>query len=573
MNRLSITLFILTSSALGGFTMSAFAAAPAGQRATEGSASSPTTEGNRAERDRLSQDSPDGVRPAGSINASSSIQAPNIIFILADDWGLGDVKTYGGDRCKIDTPHMDRLAETGMKFTDAHSSSAVCTPTRYSVLTGRYNWRSKKKAGVLGGFSPPMIESGRETVASMLQQNGYTTCMLGKWHLGMNFPTTNGLGAVAKNTDWKGQIKNGPNAVGFDYYYGISASLDMPPYIWIENERFVGECTTEKKFLRMGAAHADFEAVDVLPVLTEKAAAYIKQQAQGEKPFFLYMPLASPHTPIVPSKNFQGKSPLGAYGDFVMETDWAVGEVVKAVEAAGIAGNTLIIVTADNGCSNAARRGFKDQSQLMFRTGENAPDQAGKHYASDIYRGHKADIYEGGHRVPFIARWDGQVKAGSVSDDTVCLVDLFATCADIVGAEVADTAAEDSVSILPVLKGTATAPIREATVHHSINGSFAIRKGKWKLAFCPGSGGWTEPKPGKNKSKLAAHEWVQLFDTQADPAETNNLSGKHPDKVKELTQLAEKYIADGRSTPGAKQQNNGTKTQLYHGWIRAAQAR
>jgi len=541
MNRLSITLFILTSSALGGFTMSAFAAAPAGQRATEGS-------------------------------ASSSIQAPNIIFILADDWGLGDVKTYGGARCKIDTPHMDRLAETGMKFTDAHSSSAVCTPTRYSVLTGRYNWRSKKKAGVLGGFSPPMIESGRETVASMLQQNGYTTCMLGKWHLGMNFPTTNGLGAVAKNTDWKGQIKNGPNAVGFDYYYGISASLDMPPYIWIENERFVGECTTEKKFLRKGVAHADFEAVDVLPVITEKAVAYVTEQAKTKQPFFLYMPLASPHTPIVPSKNFQGKSPLGAYGDFVMETDWAVGEVVKAVEAAGIAKNTLIIVTADNGCSNAARPGFKDKSQLMFRTGENAPDQAGKHYASDIYRGHKADIYEGGHRVPFIARWDGQVKAGSVSDDTVCLVDLFATCADIVGAEVADTAAEDSVSILPVLNGTTQGPIREAVVHHSINGSFAIRKGKWKLAFCPGSGGWTHPRPGKpaELKNLEAHEWVQLFDMQADPAETKNLSAQHPDKVKELTQLAEKTINDGRSTPGAKQQNDGAKTELYPEWIRQA---
>ena len=541
MNRLSITLFILTSSALGGFTMSAFAAAPAGQRATEGS-------------------------------ASSSIQAPNIIFILADDWGLGDVKTYGGARCKIDTPHMDRLAETGMKFTDAHSSSAVCTPTRYSVLTGRYNWRSKKKAGVLGGFSPPMIESGRETVASMLQQNGYTTCVLGKWHLGMNFPTTNGLGAVAKNTDWKGQIKNGPNAVGFDYYYGISASLDMPPYIWIENERFVGECTTEKKFLRKGVAHADFEAVDVLPVITEKAVAYVTEQAKTKQPFFLYMPLASPHTPIVPSKNFQGKSPLGAYGDFVMETDWAVGEVVKAVEAAGIAKNTLIIVTADNGCSNAARPGFKDKSQLMFRTGENAPDQAGKHYASDIYRGHKADIYEGGHRVPFIARWDGQVKAGSVSDDTVCLVDLFATCADIVGAEVADTAAEDSVSILPVLNGTTQGPIREAVVHHSINGSFAIRKGKWKLAFCPGSGGWTHPRPGKpaELKNLEAHEWVQLFDMQADPAETKNLSAQHPDKVKELTQLAEKTINDGRSTPGAKQQNDGAKTELYPEWIRQA---
>jgi arylsulfatase A len=553
---LSTSLFILTSI----FTIHYSSAAPAvEQRTTEGSASSRTTEGSASSR-----------TTEGSANSTP----PNIIFILADDWGLGDVKTYGGDRCKIDTPHMDRLAETGMKFTDAHSSSAVCTPTRYSVLTGRYNWRSRLKQMVLWGFSPPLIEPGRETVASMLKQNGYTTCMLGKWHLGMNMPTTDGKAPAktGKNTDWKAKIKNGPNAVGFDYYYGISASLDMPPYIWIENERFVGECTTEKKFLRKGVAHADFEAVDVLPVITEKAVAYVTEQAKTKQPFFLYMPLASPHTPIVPSKNFQGKSPLGAYGDFVMETDWAVGEVVKAVEAAGIAKNTLIIVTADNGCSNAARPGFKDQSQLMFRTGGNAPDEAGKHYASDIYRGHKADIYEGGHRVPFIARWDGQVKAGSISDDTVCLVDLFATCADIVGAEVADTAAEDSVSILPVLNGTTQGPIREAVVHHSINGSFAIRKGKWKLAFCPGSGGWTHPRPGKpaELKKLEAHEWVQLFDMQADPAETKNLSAQHPDKVKELTQLAEKTINDGRSTPGAKQQNDGAKTELYPGWIREA---
>lgn len=534
MNRLSIRLFILT-------TLFSIYHSTAEQRTTEGT-------------------------------ASSSIQAPNIIFILTDDWGLGDVKTYGGERCKIDTPHMDRLAETGMKFTDAHSSSAVCTPTRYSVLTGRYNWRSRLKQMVLWGFSPPLIEPGRETVASMLQKNGYTTCMLGKWHLGMDMPTTDEKGPTktGDNVDWKAKIANGPNSIGFDNFYGISASLDMPPYIWIENERFVGECTTTKAFHRKGPAHADFEAVDVLPILTEKAVAYIKQEAQGEKPFFLYMPLASPHTPIVPSKNFQGKSPVGAYGDFVMETDWSVGEVVKAVEEAGIAGNTLIIVTADNGCSNAARQGFKDESQLMFRMGKKGKDQPNKHYASDIYRGHKADIYEGGHRVPFIARWDGQVKAGSISDDTVCLVDLFATCADIVGAEVADTAAEDSVSILPVLKETATAPIREATVHHSINGSFAIRKGKWKLTFCPGSGGWTDPKPGKRKSKLASHEWVQLFDMEADPAETRNLSGKHPEVVASLTRLAEKYIADGRSTPGAKQQNNGTGTYLYPGWIRNA---
>ena len=534
--------------------------------AAESSQGKSSTEQQRANNESASSRTTKG---------SASSPKPNVIFILADDWGLGDVKTYGGDRCKIETPHMDRLAGKGMKFTDAHSSSAVCTPTRYSVLTGRYNWRSKKKAGVLNGFSPHLIKPGRETVASMLQNNGYHTCMIGKWHLGMNFPTTNGKAASKDNTDWKGQIKNGPNAVGFDYYYGISASLDMPPYIWIENDRFVGECTTTKAFLRPhrpGPAHEDFEAVDVLPVLTEKAVSYIKERAQADKPFFLYMPLASPHTPIVPSKPFQGKSPVGSYGDFVMETDWSIGEVVKAVEEAGIANNTLIIVTADNGCSNMARDGFKKKDQLIFRTGGNAPDEAGKHYASDIYRGHKADIYEGGHRVPFIARWDGQVKAGSVSDDTVCLVDLFATCADIAGAEVADTAAEDSVSIVPVLNGTAQEPIREAVVHHSINGSFAIRKGKWKLAFCPGSGGWTHPRPGKpaELKKLAAHELVQLFDMQADPAETKNLSAQHPDKVKELTQLAEKTINDGRSTPGAKQKNDGAKTELYPGWMREA---
>jgi arylsulfatase A len=516
-----------------------------------------------------------------AVNLSVAASRPNIIFILADDWGLGDVKTYGGDRCRIDTPHMDQLAAQGMKFTDAHSSSAVCTPTRYGILTGRYNWRSRLKANVLWGFSAPLIEDGRETVASMLKKNGYATAMIGKWHLGMNMPTTNGKAAVVRgdnigeNVDWTGKIENGPVSVGFDWFWGISASLDMPPYIWIENDRFVGECTTTKAFHRKGPAHADFEAVDVLPTLTEKAVGYVAEQAKTEKPFFLYMPLNSPHTPIVPSEKFQGKSAIGPYGDFVMETDWAIGEVVKAVEQAGIAGNTLIIVTADNGCSNAARDGFTDKKQLKFRMDKEVQEDPAGHYASDIYRGHKADIYEGGHRVPFIARWDGQVKAGAVSDDPVCLVDLFATCADIVNAEVADTAAEDSVSILPVLTGKATGPVREAVVHHSINGSFAIRQGKWKLAFCPGSGGWSNPVPYGRKGRpvkpatLADHEWVQLFDMEADPAELNNLSGQYPEVVEQLTGLAQKYIDDGRSTLGARQQNNG-ETHLYHGWIRKA---
>ncbi len=490
---------------------------------------------------------------------------------------MGDVKTYGGDRCKIDTPHMDQLASKGMKFTDAHSSSSVCTPTRYGVLTGRYNWRSRRKAGVLGGFSSPLIEPGRETVASMLKKNGYATAMIGKWHLGMDLPTTDGLVPAddGDNVDWTGKIENGPVSVGFDYFWGISASLDMPPYIWIENDRFVGECTTMKKFLRKGPAHVDFEAVDVLPTLTEKAVAYVAEQAKTEQPFFLYMPLNSPHTPIVPSQEFQGKSTLGSYGDFVMETDWSVGEVVQAVQQAGIADNTLMIVTADNGCSPAARGGFADQGQLKFRMDTKVEEDPAGHYASDIYRGHKADIYEGGHRVPFIARWDGKVKAGAVSDEPVCLVDLFATCAEIVHAEVADTTAEDSVSILPVLLSTASGPVREAVVHHSFNGSFAIRQGKWKLAFCPGSGGWSKPRPGGRGSsadpaKLSDHQWVQLFDMEADPAELNNLSDQHPEVVSQLTRLAQKYIDEGRSTPGARQQNNG-KTHLYPGWIRNIQ--
>lgn len=509
-----------------------------------------------------------------AMNVSAAERRPNIIYILADDWGLGDVKTYGGDRCKIDTPHMDRLAAEGMKFTDAHSSSSVCTPTRYGVLTGRYNWRSRLKQMVLWGFSKPLIEPGRETVASMLKENGYTTAMIGKWHLGMNMPTTNGKAALktGENVNWKGTIEDGPVAVGFDRFWGISASLDMPPYIWIDQDRFVGECTTTKAFHREGPAHADFEAVDVLPTLTEKAVAYVSEQAKTEQPFFLYMPLNSPHTPIVPSLKFQGKSALGPYGDFVMETDWSIGEVVKAVEQAGIADHTLIIVTADNGCSSAARDGFADKKQLKFRMDKAVTEDPNGHYASDIYRGYKADLYEGGHRVPFIARWDGQVKAGSVSDDPVCLVDLFATCAEIVGAEVDDATAEDSVSILPILTGKAIGPIREAVVHHSINGSFAIRQGKWKLAFCPGSGGWSNPRPaGRNKSKdwskLTDDEWVQLFDLEADPVELKNLAGQYPEVVSRMTELAQKYIDDGRSTPGAMQQNNG-KTHLYHGWIR-----
>lgn len=503
--------------------------------------------------------------PAALANAA---ERPNIVFILADDWGTGDINAYGGDRCKLDTPHMDKLASQGMLFTDAHSSSSVCTPTRYGVLTGRYNWRSQLKKGVLYGYDKALIEPDRPTVAGFLKANGYNTAAIGKWHLGMDFKTTDGKPAnsTAKtaeelatkcNVDWSGPIANGPTSIGFDYYWGISASLDMPPYIWIENDHFVGQCTTIKAFHRPGPAHADFEDYDVLPTLTSKAVAYIKEQAKTPEPFFLYMPLNSPHTPISPSKDWQGKSEQGPYGDFVMETDYSIGQVVNAIDEAGLGEDTLIIVTADNGCSPAAKRA-DPHDMIRFQMGNNDPIDPAKHYPSNIYRGHKADIYDGGHRVPYIARWTGQVKAGSQCDAPVCLVDLFATCADIIDQPTDAVAAVDSFSLLPNLLGQSTEPTREAVVHHSINGSFAIRKGQWKLSLCPGSGGWSDPRPPQ--AKKAGLPNVQLYDLSTDIAETTNLAADHPALVEELTELLTTYINNGRSTPGPKQQNNGEVT-------------
>ena len=512
---------------------------------------------------------------------------PNIIFILADDWGIGDVKCFGGDLCRIETPHMDALAKRGMRFTDAHSSSSVCTPTRYSVLTGRYNWRSRLKRGVLYGYDEPLIEAQRQTVAGFLQQQGYQTACIGKWHLGMNMPTHDGKRPFSKmtakdhdkpvdpakcNVDWKGTITEGPTSVGFDYFYGISASLDMPPYIWIHNAQFVGECTTAKAFHRSGPAHADFFDYDVLPTITKKSVEFIAQQAASEKSFFLYMPLNAPHTPISPSKKFQGKSGLGKYADFVMETDWAVGQIVAAVDKAGIAQNTLIIVTADNGCSPAAAtRAGKNSLNLTFNEESKGEPLADHHYACSIFRGHKADIYEGGHRVPFIAKWDGKIETGSMCDSPVCHVDLFATWADVAGAKPAKDSAVDSLTFLPQLLGENDLNARETVIHHSINGSFALRNGNWKLAFCPGSGGWSAPRPMKaqkaeEKKESGELQSAQLFDLKADPSEQHNVASQHPELVKKMTAVILRQISAGRTTPGPDQENDG-ETPLYPDWL------
>lgn len=470
---------------------------------------------------------------------------PNIVYILADDLGYGDIRRLNPEG-KIATPNLDRLAAASMAFTDAHSSSAVCTPTRYGILTGRYNWRSRLKSGVLGGFSPRLIEEGRLTVPTMLKRRGYTTAAIGKWHLGMEWPLKDG-GLVQgnpdnANVDYARPIANGPLAVGFDSYFGISASLDMPPYVFIENDRVTVVPTTEKQWIRKGPAAADFEAEAVLPTLISRANDYLGKQAAAAKegkPFFLYLALTAPHTPILPTPEWQGKSGISPYADFVMEVDAAVGQVLERLDNLGLSDSTLLFFASDNGCSTAA-----DYPTLLAKG----------HNPSYHFRGQKADIYDGGHRIPFMVRWPGHVKPGTTSDQTVCLTDLMATLAGVLGEKLPDTAGEDSVCLLPALLGEEKAPLREAVVHHSINGSFSIRQGRWKLELCPGSGGWSAPKP--NVDDTSVLPLIQLYDLESDVSEQTNVQEKHPEVVEKLTKLLEKYVADGRSTPGAPQPNS-----------------
>jgi len=470
---------------------------------------------------------------------------PNIVYILADDLGYGDVGALNPE-CKIPTPNLDKLAGGGMIFTDAHSSSSVCTPTRYGVLTGRYNWRTRLQQGVLGGFSRPLIERDRLTVGQLLGQHGYHCACFGKWHLGMNWQLKTGGFADSNNSDgWKidyaKPIRNGPTTIGFDSFFGISASLDMPPYLYIENDRAVAIPTIDSDaFGREGPADENLSPEDVLPQLTEKAVAYLASQRDGKRPFFLYFPMPAPHTPIAPSKRWQGKSGLNAYADYVMQVDDTVGQVMRALEESGHAENTLLIFTSDNGCSPQGN--FKELATFG-------------HDPSYIFRGHKADIFEGGHRIPFIVRWPVKVQAGMASDQLICLTDFMATCADILDAELPESAGVDSVSLLPALLGVDTRkPLREAVVHHSIRGAFSIRQGRWKLELCPGSGGWSFPRPGsKDVAKLPP---IQLYDLSADIEETRNVQADYPEVVQRLTSLLESCVDRGRSTPGTVQKND-----------------
>lgn len=494
-----------------------------------------------------------GIENTGA--AAAAAAKPSIVYILADDLGYGDLSCYNSES-KIATPHIDRLAREGMRFTDAHTSSSVCTPSRYSILTGRYAWRTRLQSSVLRGFSPPLIPTGRITVASFLKAQGYATACVGKWHLGMIWPTSDGrlfddrFGGRAspgseqiETIDWTRPITGGPVAVGFSHFYGITASLDMPPFAFIRDDRVVAKPTGDKRMFLpnglVGPATDDFEAVTTLPKIISHAVEWIGQQRKG-KPFFLYLPLTSPHAPIVPTAEFVGKSGLNPYGDFMLQTDVDVGKILAALEKAGLTQDTLVIFTADNGCAPIAKV---------------AELRAKGHDPVRPWRGLKADIWEGGHRVPFLVRWPARVKPGQSSDETICLSDLLATAAAITGTRLPANSGEDSINFLPALLGEKIKqPLREGIVHHSIDGKFAIRQGPWKLALCPGSGGWGQPNDlAARREKLPS---IQLYNLSTDPGETTNLEAAHPEIVARLKSLLELYVEKGRSTPGPAQKND-----------------
>ena len=494
---------------------------------------------------------------------TSTSPPPNIIYVLADDLGYGDLGAFNPSG-KIKTPHLDRMAQQGMKFTDAHTSSSVCTPTRYGILTGRYNWRSPLKRGVLSGTSKALIPQDRTTVASFLKSNGYHTAFIGKWHLGWDWALKDSAfqdspikdREIFEKIDFSKKITNSPNGLGFDYAYGHCGSLDMPPYVYVENGISTAVPTEEtvnydeKGFWRKGLTAPDFNHTKVLSDLTDRSISYIERQADLSQPFFLYFALPAPHTPILPTTEFIGSSNSNLYGDFVLQVDHVVGQIADILVSNNIHENTLIIFTSDNGASPRA-----DFEELA---------QAG-HDPSYIYRGHKADIYEGGHRVPFVVNWPDGIEPGLSSDEMISTVDFMATFADLTGESIPDAAAEDSYSFLPVLlQQEYEKPLREATVFHSLAGRFAIKKGDWKLILWPGSGGWSYPN---TEEELRERPQYQLYNLKEDPSEEENLIEQYPEKVKELKSLLEEYIRNGRSTPGAPQQNDGPERWAELEWM------
>lgn len=463
------------------------------------------------------------------LNACSTkpktLAKPNIVIILADDMGFGDVQALN-ENSTISTPNLNRLAEEGITFTDAHTPSAVCTPTRYGLVTGRYCWRSRLKKGVLNGYGEPLIENERATIASLLKSAGYNTGIVGKWHLGLGFQKD-----AEGEFDFTKDLSFSPNDVGFDYSYVIPASLDFPPYVYVQNHEiteFPSEPVEKHNFpafWRKGERSPEFVMEETLDHLVAKANSYIAENANKENPFLLYFPLTAPHKPVLPHTRFKGTTEAGPYGDFVHQVDYTVGEVLKKLDELKIADNTLVIYTSDNGSFMHRYPAFVED-----HVGDETIQgfAANHHMANGVFRGTKADIFEAGHHVPFFVRLPEGKGAGRKIENTVCLTDVYSTLADIVGATKPEGSAEDSYSFNALLSENAETYSRVPVIHHSSNGMFAIRKGDWKLVLGNGSGGRAVPK-GK-----VFQEPYQLFNMKEDMGETNDVISKFPKKAAEL---------------------------------------
>lgn len=471
----------------------------------------------------------------------NAMDQPNIIILLADDLGYGDLSCQGG---KIPTPHMDKLAAEGARFTDAHASSALCSPSRYSLLTGRYNWRSRLKTKVLGSFDYPLIDSGRETIASFLKGHGYQTSCVGKWHLGLDWAarsrsdSAGGGFADPGNIDYSRPFRGGPLELGFDQFFGIAGSLNMPPFCFIEGNRTIGipdipvgertEAFVEGLPEGFMVEDWDFRGVDLRH--TQEAESRIRNRDR-EKPFFLYFAPSAPHSPWLPPEMVEGQSGAGPRADLVCLLDWMVGRLVHALKSEGIEDETLLIITSDNGALNP----------------EIEVESKG-HYSNGKLRGNKSHIFEGGHRVPFLARWPGVIPEETECDELICLMDIFATLGDIIGNPIPEKAAEDSVSFLPLLRNPKdSGPVRQLLVNHSGLGRFAIREENWKLIDALDHGGfgldeWSQPDPGGPGG--------MLFDLERDLEETDNEWQRQGERVPRLLQLLQS-IQNGEATETA----------------------
>jgi arylsulfatase A len=491
---------------------------------------------------------------------ATAAERPNVVIIYADDMGFGDLGVNNPDS-KIPTPNLDRMAAQGMRFTDGHSSSGICTPSRFAMLTGQHHWR--RFHGIVNSFGKSVFEPDDFTLAKMFRAKGYNTAAIGKWHLGWdwnalkreNAPTEDIVQWGKKKKaykpeafDWSKPIPDGPLAQGFDYYFG-DGTINFPPYCWVENDRVVEPPTVmmdtklfkeipEGKWeFRPGPMVEGWNPYDVLPTLTDKAVAWLEQQS-GDTPFFLYFPLPSPHAPIIPNDEFRGKSQAGPYGDFVCESDAMAGRVLDTLQRKGFAENTIVVFTADNGPEHYAYDRVKNFD----------------HWSSGPLRGLKRDVWEGGHRVPFVVRWPGKVSPGTVSDETVSQVDLAATFAAVIGYAPNSKEAIDSYNLLPLLQGAAyRQPLRQATVQNTKENAFALRQGDWVLIDAR-SGEHSKSPKWFNTDRDYAKDSTPglLYNLKEDPAQHHNLYASHPEKVSEMKALLDRYRAGEGCAPHSK---------------------